>query len=195
MYINTTLLKEYQLTPANIVAFQIISQLRFDDKVDEMDVASIISLLPPNDERYITKIKGTKDQDGLLKLRLTSEGKKVLENCQVPKTTKGDLDMAEYLMGQYLQYGEDRKLGSKNKIKEYVTITRNYLGLSLHQFYYLCLEFLSEYKFTQVLEYVFFNNNKFRYGKFINHIDDSPLVQWYEENKEYMEKIFSQKIK
>ena len=88
----------------------------------------------------------------------------------------------------------ERKIGNKKKITQYITIMRNHLGLSLHQFYYLCEYFLAEYPYTKLLEYVFFNSNKNRYGKFQNNIEDSPLYQFYDSKKQEVEYYWNQRI-
>ncbi len=59
--------------------------------------------------------------------------------------------------------------------------------------YWLCWMFLEEYEYTKVLEYIFFNSNKNRYGKFENNIEDSPLYQFYDENKARVEKLWKAK--
>lgn len=194
MYINTTLLKEYQLTPANLIALQIISQLRFEE-VPQDSLKFATDNLPLDKDKYVTKIKGSSKQTEDEKLRLTHGGKKALENVQIPEITEGDVQLSDHLISTYLAEDDERKTGNRKKIKENVAITRKYLGLSLHQMFYLCETFVSEYEYTKVLEYIFFNPNKHRYGKFINHIDDSPLVIWYHDNIREVELIWKQKIK
>ena len=39
------------------------------------------------------------------------------------------------------------------------------------------------------------DRNKIRYGDFKNHIEDSPLFQFYEQRKEEIEQYWAQKIK
>ena len=71
----------------------------------------------------------------------------------------------------------------------YCAFFRQKLELSLHQMYWLCYLFLQEYEFTKRLEYIFFDSNKNRYGKFENNLEDSSLYQFYDENRERIIKI------
>lgn len=89
----------------------------------------------------------------------------------------------------------ERSIGNKKKIAMYISIMRNELNLTLHQFFYLCEYFLAEYPYTKVLEYLFFNSNKNRYGKFQNNLEDSPLFQFYDTKKEEVENYWNLKIK
>lgn len=196
MYINYKLLFESGLSPADyhVLVAAKISQIEDMEAVLAMLVQEDSMLEKLLEKRYIRLIKGKKGDSELARVRIDKKGSELLENLSIPEVTQGDLDMYDYLVGIYISHeDEDRIVGNKKKVKLYCAILRNHLSLSLHQFYWLCWMFLDEYKFTKKLENVFFDSNKNRYGKFINNIEDSPLYQWYDENKDKVEQFWKNK--
>lgn len=126
------------------------------------------------------------------RLRLSEKGTKLLEDLSIPEVTQEDLIMANYLMEMYLKHeDEERTIGNRKLIAIYCCQFRNYLGLSLHQMYYLCVYFLGEFTYTKVLENIFFDKNKNRYGKFKDNIDDSKLYQFYLDRKPQIEEMWA----
>jgi len=194
MYINFNMTKGLSFN--QILLLQAISQNRTEDMStlleSQLDTATGQYFL---EQGYIMLVQGKKDDSPLKKMRLTKKGKEYLESIQIPNVIEGDLELLGYLTTIYLSSGEDRKIGNKKKIASYISIMRRELELTLHEFYYLCEYFLAEYEFTKVLEYIFFNSNKNRYGKFQDNLQDSPLYQFYEEHKEDIENYWKQKIK
>lgn len=149
-----------------------------------------------SDNNLIMWIKGKPKEEQRLKIRLSEVGKKLLENLETPDVTEGDIKMAEYLFQIYLSHEDtERVLGNKKAITKYVAVLRNYLDLSLYEFYYLCEFFLSEHVFTKKLENIFMDKNKIRYGDFKHNIDSSILFQFYEQRKQDIESYWTQKIK
>ena len=129
-------------------------------------------------------------------IRISAKGKKILEDITTPEVTQGDCEMRDFLCKMYLDNpDEERKIGNKKAIGIYCSILRNRLGLTLHEFYYLCDYFLLEHKFTKLLEYVFFNKNKHRYSEFKDVIEDSPLYQFWEQREQEIRQYFKTKIK
>lgn len=198
MYINFEYLKQKGLTVSDVTILQIIKQLKIEPELEE-DLAIVLTddFMEKAFERdYITTIKGKKKDSELSKLRLTSKGNKILDNIETPKVTEGDLKMYEHLCNFYLSHeDEERVLGNQKKTKMYCAIFRNRLSLSLHEMYWLCWLFVQRYEYTKKLENIFFDSNKIRYGKFENHFEDSPLYQFYEENKQEVNYLWKQKIK
>lgn len=198
MYINFDYLKQKGLTVSDVCTLQIIKQLKIEPE-RENDLATVLSddfMEKMSESGYITSIKGKKGDSELAKLRLTSKGSKLLDSIETPVITEGDEKMFEYLCQFYLSHeDEERTIGNKKKTKMYCALFRKHLNLSLHQFYWLCWLFVQREKFTKRLEYIFFNSNKNRYGKFLNHLEDSLLYQFYDENKQEIEHLWKQKIK
>ena len=104
--------------------------------------------------------------------------------------------MRDYLVSMYLSHEDkERVVGNKKLIGVYISVLQKYLGLDIYRFYYLCEYFLSEHIYSKKLENIFMDRNKIRYGEFKNHIEDSPLYQFYEQRKQEVEWYWQQKIK
>ena len=129
-------------------------------------------------------------------LRTTKKANDLIDNCETPEITQGDVDMFNYLTNMYLTHeDEERTIGNKKKTKIYCAVFRNRMNLSLHQMYWLCWFFLQEYTYTKKLQNVFFDENKHRYGKFGSHFEDSPLYQFLDERRKEVEQIWAKNIK
>jgi hypothetical protein len=162
-----------------------LSQLAGDLHLDELVERGMLKL-----------IKGKKSDSDLQKLRLGAKGKKWLYSLSEPTVSEGDLKMFTYLKDMYLSSDdEDRKIGNQKKTLLYVAKFRAMTNLSLHEMFYLCEFFLDEYKFTKVLQYIFHNDNKDRYGTFNEKtLEDSPLYQFLNERKKDVEELWKIKI-
>ena len=195
MYINFEILFKRDLIPQDLLFLQAVKQQKTED------TSEYIAMLL-DDERYevlekmelVYQIKGTKKMNDIERMRVTPKGNKFLEEVRIAGVTEGDIQMYDYLCEMYLKdYDNERTIGNKKKTKIYCAVFRKYLNLTLHEMYWLCHMFLEEYEYTKVLEYIFFNSNKNRYGKFENNIEDSPLYQFYDENKSRVEKLWKTK--
>lgn len=198
MYVNFQLLREKKLKIKTITDLTAIRQNKLEDLSEylsselNMDDLRVLGELG-----YITYIKAkNKSQNAYHLVRITEKAQKLLDDISIPLISNGDLEMLDYLINMYSNHEDsERTIGNKKKIAKYISIMRNTLGLTLHQFYYLSEYFLSEYPYTKVLEYVFFNSNKNRYGKFEHNMEDSPLYQFYDTKKKDVEYYWSQKLK
>jgi hypothetical protein len=162
-----------------------LSQLAGDLHLDELVERGMLKL-----------IKGKKSDSDLQKLRIGAKGKKWLDSLSEPTVSDGDLKMFTYLKDMYLSSDdEDRKIGNQKKTLLYVAKFRAMTNLSLHEMFYLCEFFLDEYKFTKVLQYIFHNDNKDRYGTFNEKtLEDSPLYQFLNERKKDVEELWKIKM-
>lgn len=192
MYLNYKLLFEHGLNPIDYHILQAAKQNAIEDM--EFFLASIIQDDEKTkmmlDKSYLKLIKGKSTDSELKKLRIDKKGINLLEDLSVPEVTVGDVQLFDYLAEMYLRGGEERKIGSKNKVKLYIAILRNHLGLSLHQMYWFLNYYIEKEEFTFVLEYLFFNPNKQRYSKFQNSLSDARVVQFWEENQKEILNIF-----
>jgi len=198
MYINYEVLTSKGLTLYELGVLQLIKQNRIEDLSSEIEflVSSTQIIEKLSNIGYIEFIKGKKGQTEFQCVRASKKGNDALEDIDIPKISDGDIKMRDYLVDMYLNHEDsERTVGNKKKIAMYISIMRNRLNLSLHEFFYLCEYFLSQYPFTKVLEYVFFNSNKNRYGKFENNMEDSPLYQFFDEKKEEVKNYWNLKIK
>lgn len=198
MYINFKLLREKGIEIKTITDLIAVKQNKTEDLSEylsqELNTGDLKAL---EELGYITYRKAKNKSENAYNLaRTTDKANKLLEDVSIPEVTQGDLQMLDYLIQMYLNNEDtERSIGNKKKVAKYIAIMRNSIGLTLHQFYYLCEYFLAEYPFTKVLEYIFFNSNKNRYGKFENNLEDSPLYQFYDTKKKEVEWYWAQKIK
>lgn len=198
MYVNFSLLRQLNLSVSFIPILFAANQNRTNDESETLSNKAFSDDLKHLYELgLLESVKQKKKSETPYNLiRLSAKGKKILEDITTPEISQGDSNMKDYLCDMYLNHEDnERKLGNKKSIGIYCAVLRNHLGLTLHEFYYLCEFFLAEFQFTRVLEYIFFNKNKHRYGEFKNHIEDSPLFQFYEERKEEIERYWKLKIK
>lgn len=199
MYLNLTLTHNKGYNLHEIITMQILKQNRTEDNEDYLAMYFTDEMIERfQTEGIIKSVKKKRKSDSDFKvMRLTKKGEKILELAQTPELEDdGDEQMFEYLCQMYLNHeDEDRVIGNKKKTRKYCTIFRNRLSLSLHEMYWLCMTFLQEYKFTKKLENIFFDSNKNRYGTFESNFEDSALYQYFDENKEKIEKVWATRIK
>jgi len=199
MYINYEIMTAKLLSLNDLGVLTLIKQNRIADlsKEIEFEVQGSQILEKLSNIGYIESVKAkNKSQTQFHLLRTSKKGNEVLDAIETPDITDGDLKMAEYLFQMYLNHeDEERVLGNKKAITKYISILRNHLAFSLHQFYYLCEYFLAEYPFTKKLENIFMDKNKIRYGDFKHNLSDSVLLQFYEQKEKEIEYYFTQKIK
>lgn len=195
MYINFEMAREYGFGAEELYVLQLCKQQRLEALESFLDgYEEVIEEL--TQKGYVESIKGAKKESTNSKLRISALGVKKLENVETPMLTPGDEQMFEYLCTMYLAHEDkDRSVGNRKKTKMYCAIFRQKLGLTLHEMYYLCMLFLERVEFTKVLERIFFDPNKNRYGKFIDNMEDSKLFQFYEDNIEEIKLMWTNKIK
>lgn len=183
-YINFKYLNSQRLDHIDLIILQACKQNSTEDNSE---------LLKSNQESHlhlielglVKLIKGKKGQTDFEKLRITPKGTKLLENVHTPEITENDIRMYDYLVEKYLSHeDEDRIIGNKKKTKIYCSVLRNYLSLNHQQFYWLCMLYLDQAIYTKKLENIFLDSNKVRYGTLQNNVDESPLYQYYDKNKE-----------
>ena len=197
MYLNYKLLISRQLTPLDFSFLLAVKANKIEDNSGVIEFYFKDVLEKFRETNLITFIKPkNKSQNDYNTVRLTTLGNEWIDDLTTPEVTEGDIKMRNYLCEMYLNNEDtDRVVGNKKLISVYISILRNHLGLSLHEFYYLCDYFLSIHTFTKKLENIFLDRNKNRYGNFKSNIEDSPLYQFWEQNEQEIRQYFTQKIK
>ena len=196
MYINTNIVKHYNLNLQQVALLQILHQAKNED-VSEWLESYNGDLDVLHYKGFLSEVKAKNKQESVYKrLRLSKKGREVLNAIEIPEVTEQHLKMRDYLIEMYLNNEDkERVVGNKKLLGMYISVLQNYLGLDIYRFYYLCEFFLSEHIFTKKLENIFMDRNKIRYGDFKNHIEDSALYQFYEQRKQEVEWYWQQKIK
>ncbi len=198
MYLNVELLKNSEMGFEEVTIMKVISQNASEDNSEIIKELVSEEYLKELFERgLVTFIKPRrKNQDKYELVRASKKAKDILNLIRIPDIEEGDIKMFDYLCQKYLNHeDEDRTIGNKKKTLQYCAIFRKYNNLTLHQMYYLCMHFLDEYKYTKILERIFFDSNRNRYGRFENNVEDSPLYQYLDENREKMQGIWEKNIK
>lgn len=198
VYLNVEILKNSELGFGEVTIMKVISQNASEDNSEIIKEQVSEEYLKELFERgLVTFIKPKrKNQDKYELVRASKKAKDILNLIRIPDIEEGDIKMFDYLCQKYLNHeDEDRTIGNKKKTLQYCAIFRKYNNLTLHQMYYLCMHFLDEYKYTKILERIFFDSNRNRYGRFENNVEDSPLYQYLDENREKIESIWKRNIK
>lgn len=196
-YINYNLLFDSGLSPTDYHIMVAAKQAQIEDMSGVLttlqdDASTRIENL--HEKGYIKFIKGTKKDSDMQRIRIDKKGSDLLEDLCIPAVEESDIKLYDYIVSMYFSGdNEDRVIGNKKKVKIFITQMRHYLGMSLHQFFYFFELFISEWQWTIKLENLFMDANKVRYGSFINNIEDSPLLQWYQQNQQKVEKYWERK--
>jgi len=207
MYLNFGIAKKYGVDPKDIVLLQAIKQNRTECHYDALVSIGAEEMLPVFEERGLVDfVKPKRKTDTPLHLaRLTDKSKNILELIGTPEADPDDAVMVDYLCEIYLKQGQrvadqeggdnKRSLGNKKKVLIYASQFRKLLGLTIHEMYYLCELYVKESVYTMILEKVFFDANKNRYGKFKDNLQDSKLHQFFEDNRGRVISYWKEKIK
>jgi hypothetical protein len=197
MYVNYKVLKSHDLTPLEFMFLCAVKGNKTEDNSAFIEYHFKDVLSKYKDTNLLTFVKPkNKSKTEYNTVRLTSLGLEWIDNITTPSVEQSHIKMRNYLCEMYLNNeDEERVIGNKKLIAIYISILQNYLGLTIHQFYYLCEYFLLEYKFTRKLENIFLDKNKNRYGNFKSNIEDSPLYQFWEQKEQEIRQYFKLKIK
>ena len=191
MYINFKLAASKGLSLSHISLLQAIYQNRNEDLslILREDTAS--HEIPHLDEQgYITYIKAkTKHAPRYSNVRLSSKGKEMLNNLEVPEIDDNDLRIYEWLAAIYK--ATEREIGNTKKTKGYIAMFRVHSGIEQNCLAYLCRRFIddeSQFEWSKRLEYLFWKPSNIFAVRF--DINQSRLYQYYEKHKEEFDKQF-----
>lgn len=197
MYLNYKLLNSRNLTPSDFTFLLAVKGNKTEDNSGVIEHYFKDILEKFRDTNLITFVKPkNKSENDYNTVRLTSLGNEWVDDLTTPEVTDGDVKMRNYLCEIYLNNEDtDRVIGNKKLISIYISILRHHLGLSLHEFYYLCDYFLSVHTFTKKLENIFMDRNKNKYGNFKSNIEDSSLYQFWEQREKEVRQYIESRLK
>lgn len=197
MYINYKLLNSRKLEPLDFMFLlaaknnktednSAVIEHYFKDVLEKFRHTNLITFIKP-------KNKAETDYNTV---RLTTVGNEWVDDLTTPEVFESHIKMRNYLCEIYLNNeDEERVIGNKKLIAIYISILQTHLGLTIHEFYYFCEYFLSEFKFTKKLENIFLDKNKNRYGNFKSNIENSSLYQFWEQKEEEIRQYLKTRIK
>jgi len=198
MYINFSLLRQLNLSVSFIPVLFAANQNRTNDESETLSNEAFSADLKQLYELgLLESVKQKKKSETPYNLiRLSAKGKKILEDITTPEILEEHVKMRDYLISMYLSNEDkERVVGNKKLITQYIAVLQNHLGLDIYRFYYLCEFFLQEHIYTRKLENLFMDRNKVRYGDFKNHVEDSVILQFYEQREEEVRQYWAKKIK
>ena len=197
MYVNFSLLTSRNLTPLDFAFLLAVKGNKTENNSGVIEYYFKDILEKFRDTNLITFVKPkNKSENDYNTVRLTTVGNDWLDDLTTPEVTEGDVKMRNYLCEMYLNNEDtDRVIGNKKLISIYISILRHHLGLSLHEFYYLCDYFLSIHIYTRKLENIFLDRNKNRYGNFKSNLEDSPLYQFWEQREKEVRQYIESRLK
>jgi len=170
MYINVNFCEKNKLTLHDVLYLQLVYQNRSED------LQSFIDKITPSEEikKYITSIKSGE-------VRLTKDGKSLLDKVQLADFHENDEKLADYLLEKYKE--ENLNICSKSKLLKLVSWFRSETSLTHKEIYKIIVTYFEseESKYNKRLDYLFWKpENPYSSPK----LSDSRLYAWYESNIE-----------
>lgn len=170
MYINIAYAEKNGLTPTDIIYLQLVNQNKSEDLQGYID-----KMTPSNSVgKYLTKIKSGE-------LRLTKDGKELLNNLQIVNFSENDEKLADYLMDKYKE--ENLNVCSKTKLLKLIAWFRGETSLTHREIYTLIVTYFEseESKYNKRLDYLFWKPET---AYSIQKLSDSRLYNWYDVNRD-----------
>lgn len=190
MYINTELIIEKGYIEDDCKVLQFIFQNRFKD-----ESKAIIRNITDRqldlfyEKELVKEIKSTKKQNQFQKMRLTSKGKKLLEDFQTWDTCDNDLIVFNWLKNLYKKRGKE--IGSEQKCKELIAWFRIESGIAENNLLHLCRTFVSDddrMEYSNFLQYIFWKSENHFQTK--PKLSESKLWLYYEKYREKFDREF-----
>lgn len=191
MYINTKLIEEKGFIVDDCKVLQLIHQNKSNDESNS--IANNISdrqLELFYEQKLVYEVKGTKKQTSFHKIRLTSKGKKLLEDFQLYEVLDEDIKVFEWMKALYLK--ADKEVGSERKCKELIAWFRVESQICRNELIYLCKTFVNDdtrMEYSKVLQYIFWKSENHFQTKPV--LSQSKLWQYYEKYREKFDEVFA----
>lgn len=193
MYINTKLITEKGYIEDDCKVLQLIHQNKAND--ESSAIAKNITdrqLELFYEQELVYDIKGIKNQNIFEKMRLTTKGKRLLEDFQLYEVLEEDIIVFDWMKDLYLK--ADKEIGSEQKCKELIAWFRTESQIIKNELIYLCKTFTADenrMEYSKVLQYIFWK--PYNHFQTKPKLSESKLWQYYEKHREDFDKVF-QKI-
>ena len=169
MYINFSMAAAKGIVPTTLVAMIAAAQNKVEDN-----------------QSYITDYIGEVTDDAFFKLQkngkvvLSSAGRKLYEEIQIPDVTDNDIILYDWLVAEV--GAREWVIGSKKKIVGLITWFRVEANIDIPQLHSLLEDYLAsaDSEYNKKLEYLFFKPSNM-YSK--RKLEESRLYEWFENNK------------
>lgn len=191
MYINTNIVKHYNLNLQQVALLQILHQAKNED-VSEWLESYNGDLDVLNEKSFLSEVKAKNKQESTYKrLRLSKKGREVLDAIETPEVTEDSLRIFEWIKQIYISAGKD--LGNQKKTKMFIAQFSAESGIQRNALAFLIQSFIndeSQFEWSKVLQYLFFKGESVFNIKFDLH--SSRLYQYYLKNQNYFDNKFQE---
>ena len=191
MYINTSIVKHYNLNLQQVALLQILHQAKNED-VSEWLESYNGDLDVLHYKGFLSEVKAKNKQESVYKrLRLSKKGREVLDAIETPEVTEDSLRIFEWIKQIYISAGKD--LGNQKKTKMFIAQFSAESGIQRNALAFLIQSFIndeSQFEWSKVLQYLFFKGESVFNIKFDLH--SSRLYQYYLKNQNYFDNKFQE---
>ena len=191
MYINTNIVKHYNLNLQQVALMQILHQAKNED-VSEWLESYNGDLDVLHYKGFLSEVKAKNKQESVYKrLRLSKKGREVLDAIETPEVTEDSLRIFEWIKQIYISAGKD--LGNQKKTKMFIAQFSAESGIQRNALAFLIQSFIndeSQFEWSKVLQYLFFKGDSVFNIKFDLH--SSRLYQYYLKNQNYFDNKFQE---
>jgi hypothetical protein len=191
MYINTNIVKHYNLNLQQVALLQILHQAKNED-VSEWLESYNGDLDVLNEKSFLSEVKAKNKQESVYKrIRLSKKGREVLDAIETPEVTEDSLRIFEWIKQIYISAGKD--LGNQKKTKMFIAQFSAESGIQRNALAFLIQSFIndeSHFEWSKVLQYLFFKGESVFNIKFDLH--SSRLYQYYLKNQNYFDNKFQE---
>lgn len=191
MYINTNIVKHYNLNLQQVALLQILHQAKNED-VSEWLESYNGDLDVLHYKGFLSEVKAKNKQESVYKrLRLSKKGREVLDAIETPEVTEDSLRIFEWIKQIYISAGKD--LGNQKKTKMFIAQFSAESGIQRNALAFLIQSFIndeSQFEWSKVLQYLFFKGESVFNIKFDLH--SSRLYQYYLKNQNYFDNKFQE---
>lgn len=191
MYINTNIVKHYNLNLQQVALMQILHQAKNED-VSEWLESYNGDLDVLHYKGFLSEVKAKSKQESVYKrLRLSKKGREVLDAIETPEVTEDSLRIFEWIKQIYISAGKD--LGNQKKTKMFIAQFSAESGIQRNALAFLIQSFIndeSQFEWSKVLQYLFFKGESVFNIKF--DLNSSRLYQYYLKNQNYFDNKFQE---
>lgn len=191
MYINTKILKQYNLNLQQVSLLQILHQNRTED-MSELLESYNGDLDVLNEKGFLNEVKARNKKESVYKrLRLSKKGSELLEDLGTPEVLEEDKKVFEWLKNYYLK--ADKEIGNGAKTQRHIRDFRTKSGIQKNNLITLVLEFLKENEEkSKKLEYIWYYPKTAFATRF--DLEESWLWNFYQKNKERLDAKFEKYV-
>lgn len=189
MYVNIKVLLESNILFEDLVFLCAISQKETEFLIQNLD--------NPTYERFkllslVEHVKQKSKKEHLYtSLRLSSEGKQLLEDLEEAEILEEDKKILDWMCEHYTKLG--KTIGNKKRTARHIKDFRVKSGIEKNNLIRLCLDFLQDennMEYNNVLEFAFYKAPTAFQTRF--NLEDSRLYKHFLKHQERIEKTFEQ---